>query len=246
MSKSHIWREQHKLKSFDVGANRLMQLKSLFYYLQEGAWNHANHLGFGYQDLEGHDLIWVLSRIKVRFDKLPAWGDNITIETWPKGMNRLFALRDFVLMDEDQDVLCAATSAWLTINKTRRRPQRFKAFEEVNWANERHGLATELDKIVFEPSPIFTDKRKVRQSEIDLHHHVNNAVYVSWITDIFFEYFSESAIIKEMQVNFESEAKLADNIVLTIHSLSNDAERYFIDCLNTSNDTLVFKADVKG
>ncbi len=240
--KSFLWQEQHTLKSYEVAPNKLLKLKSLFNYAQDVAWHHANALNFGFDDLIEHDLIWVLSRIKLKLNRLPAWGEKLTIETWPKGVDRLFALRDFYLKDENAKIIGAITSAWLTVNVHRRRPHRFKAFESIDWPKDVHALNEQLDKITIVGSQVYADSRTVRHDEIDLNEHVNNAVFIGWMTDALFSYMGKIVDIKELQVNFEREAKIGDTILLTIHKNIESMPSYFIQCNNSDSNATVFTA----
>ncbi len=93
-------------------------------FFQEMAYHHANQLGFGYDDLKEKQTFWVLSRMKIRIDQYPVWDDKVSVETWHRGMERLFGLRDFRVMDQSGKILGKATTAWLILDSQTRRPVR--------------------------------------------------------------------------------------------------------------------------
>jgi medium-chain acyl-[acyl-carrier-protein] hydrolase len=95
---------------YDTDLNGQLKMSALANYLQESAWRHANHLGFGYEETRRRNEFWVVISLMIRMTGTPEWGKTITVETWPRGIERLFAFRDFKIMDEGGNVLGAATS----------------------------------------------------------------------------------------------------------------------------------------
>jgi len=70
------------------------------------------------------NLTWVLSGFFITIDSYPKWQDTITIQTWPSGLERLFAMRDFIIFDADRKVIGTAKSAWIVIDMALRKPVR--------------------------------------------------------------------------------------------------------------------------
>jgi len=60
----------------------------------------------------------------IRMVGFPEWGQNITVETWPKGIDRLFAFRDFRILNSDGTVIGAATSSWMILDHDTPAPQK--------------------------------------------------------------------------------------------------------------------------
>ncbi|MBC8343060.1 MAG: hypothetical protein H8E61_03665 [Bacteroidetes bacterium] len=101
-----------------------MTLKSISDMLMEMAWFHAGRLGFGFEDLENQDYLWILSRLKIDVNSYPKWRDRITARTWPVDIEKLFANRHFNVKNEDSEVIINAGSKWLIIDHENRRPVR--------------------------------------------------------------------------------------------------------------------------
>jgi medium-chain acyl-[acyl-carrier-protein] hydrolase len=83
------WKECYKLRTFDVDLTNHVKISSIFNFMQESAANSADSLGFGYDQLIDEQLFWVLSRTKIEFNSLPSLGDEIRIETWPRGLDKI-------------------------------------------------------------------------------------------------------------------------------------------------------------
>jgi acyl-ACP thioesterase len=88
-------------------------VRSLCDYLQEAAGNHAHELGAGVDALRERGMAWVLLRIRVNITRLPGAGERVQVHTWHSGLDRLFSLRDFSLVDAAEDPSVTAVSAWV-------------------------------------------------------------------------------------------------------------------------------------
>ena len=69
-------------------------------------------------------MTWMLHRLHIQLHKMPQHSEEVVIETWPSGIDRLFALRDYRMLRKDGEVLVLATSEWMSIDLNRRRPTR--------------------------------------------------------------------------------------------------------------------------
>src|SRR6266853_1068928 len=92
---SAVWTEQLRIHSYEVDFNQRATLESLCRLFLEAAWSHAEHLGVGFQQLASQKKFWVLSRMAVEVGQYPAWGEAVTLATWPREAVSLFAIRDF-------------------------------------------------------------------------------------------------------------------------------------------------------
>ena len=119
-----IWRGEFKVHSYDVDFKKGATMESLCRHFQEAAWNHAEDLGVGYQRLLAANRIWVLSRLLLKVEQLPRWGETVTICTWPRAARSVFAMRDFEMFDSAGVRLVAGTSAWLVLDTNTHKPQR--------------------------------------------------------------------------------------------------------------------------
>lgn len=183
---------------------------------QKIAGNHANRLHFGYNDLKECEQTWVLSRIKVRYNNYPKWQDNVTLETWHKGMQSLFGLRDFILHSEDGANAVVATSSWLIMNSRTRRIERANNFynnpDILNQANKTNAIEEPCDKLKSCPEMELVRTHEVKLSDLDALGHTNNAKYSEWTTDSIDPEIFCNYRIKEFQINFNAETRLGEKI----------------------------------
>ncbi|MFP4023691.1 MAG: acyl-[acyl-carrier-protein] thioesterase [Thiohalospira sp.] len=220
MLKNPFSKYKFHVKSYDSDQNGRLTLQSLFHFLQECAWENARANDFGYEFLEKNNAYWVLSRVLVQMDEYPLWRDEIEIKTWPKGVDRFFAIRDFQIYKNGKTI-GNVTSYWLIVDKERKRPRRPDDFNFVheNFLQES-AIERNPERIELGISLIKKEQRKVFYSDMDVNQHVNNATYVRWILDSWFSEKGED--IAEFEINFLSELMLNDEFVVFTGKQQND------------------------
>jgi acyl-ACP thioesterase len=219
--------KEYTIHVYETGPDGRLALSSLFDYFQDIASDHAVSLGFGRDDLMKENHIWVLSRIYAEIEQWPVWGDKIFIKTWPRGTDKLFALRDFEARFSDGKIAARATSSWLIIDYTTKRVKR--PDEELSRHNysfdERRALARNAEKLdpigkVYSSGNPFT----VKISDIDINLHTNNARYLKWVTDGYNLDFILNNVPVSAEINYLAESRLNENILI------NTSEREGEDC----------------
>jgi medium-chain acyl-[acyl-carrier-protein] hydrolase len=166
--------------SFDADAFGHLAPAALAGYLQEAAGRSADSLGFGLADLNRLGATWVLARERVVLDQPIRWGETLTVETWPNGLDRLAALRDFVLRRDGVEIGRALTT-WFALDLATRRPVRpdrlFPARLQVQGAHVLPAAEPPLPEL---GTPELERRFQVRLADIDANQHVTNASYVAW------------------------------------------------------------------
>jgi len=109
MNKNGVWLEEFPIRSFDTNLYKKCKLTSLLQFFQEAAWHHAEYCRFGYSNLIKNNKFWVISGLTVEISEYPEWNDIIEVHTWAKGLERLFALRDFS-MKKNGNTFCKGTT----------------------------------------------------------------------------------------------------------------------------------------
>ncbi len=112
------------MRASEIGPGGTLRLPALLDLFQEAAGNSATSLGWGSDTLLARGRTWVLSRFHLRLRALPVWRDDLAVETWPSGVHRVFALREFRATGADGLLLAEATSAWLLVAVPSKRPLR--------------------------------------------------------------------------------------------------------------------------
>lgn len=211
-----ILKRKYRLHSWEVDQKGRGRPDILFSFLLDSAWAHANNSDFSYEALREEGQLWVLSRFLAVFNALPKWDDEITIETWSKGTDRLFGLRDFALYDDSGKKLASATSAWLVID---RKTSRIQRIDQLNSSfpllADRHEIETRLEKIEERETNKTSFKHAVTYSDIDVNKHVNSAKYLTWMLDSQTVELLNEKELKSFEINFLAEAQSGDEVFVS-------------------------------
>jgi medium-chain acyl-[acyl-carrier-protein] hydrolase len=209
----YVWNDEYTVHSYEADMKGRAKVMSLCQFMQESALQHADHLGVGFPHLMEKNLIWILARQLIKIHSLPRWGDTIQISTWPTGNDRLFCYRDFRIRDSSHRVLCEATTVWFVIDLKTRMPRRTNPYFSVDTPDNIDQVFPEkLNKLPPAHSESVARSINVTYRDLDMNEHVNNVRYIDWIFDSFTFDFLKKHTLKELEINYVSEAIYGDEI----------------------------------
>jgi acyl-ACP thioesterase len=152
--------------------------------LEEAAFGHAELLGVGYGMMMDKRQAWILSRISVRMEKRPRFHENVAVSSWPRGHDRLFAVRDYE-MTVGGESLVRARSDWIILDLDKRRPIRPQEVMDKLPLNEGKNALNESPAVLGEAESLaMAAERKALYSDLDFNGHVHNTRYMQWICDL--------------------------------------------------------------
>lgn len=207
---SLVHTEPFCIRAYEVGPDETASVLVVCDLLQEAAGEHArasDREGFPLAD--GGWATWVLSRLRLRIERLPRMREAIAVETWPSALDGLRATRDF-RVTAGPETLAVATSQWFLIDVVRRRPVRLpEAMDGFAAADKARALSLEAEAPA---APDATEHRAtfaVRRSDLDRVGHANNVRFVEWIL----EALPSDSGLSEIEVVYRSEAVIGDAVV---------------------------------
>ncbi len=207
-----------KVRTYECDTYGFATMPSVCNYLQEAASIHAGELGFSKTDFNhcGENISWVLTRLIVSMKAYPQWGDEITVETFPRGGRRIAAWRDFEIKDANAAVLGVASSEWMVIDLAARKTVAVP--ETVLSCIDDCAVpvlgTSPFSKLRFPDegqAPVFSSR--AQKSHIDLNGHVNNVRYIEWMLEP-----CKSFRPKTMEIVFRGEAFAGDEINVSMAS----------------------------
>ncbi|HVO20789.1 MAG TPA: acyl-ACP thioesterase domain-containing protein [Anaeromyxobacter sp.] len=209
-------RERYTVHTFEVDAFGRLAVPALAGFLAETAGRHATALGVGLDSLMARGVTWVLVRQRLEILREIRLHQEVEVETWPSGIDRLAALRDFVVRGADGAELARATSQWYVLDLATRRPRPPQAVLDPG-RFRLEGAPRALDfregKL---PAPERWDgeqRFQVRYADIDQNLHVNNGSYLSWALEAVPRALWESHSLSEVEVQYRAEALLGDAVL---------------------------------
>lgn len=211
--KQAIWTQTYDVNTIVLDDQKRLGLSGLLNLLQDAAWIHAKHTGWGYEDLIQRGTIWVLARQKLVMTDWPVWGDVVAIRTWGRPTPGALALREYEIVVGDR-TLGECTTSWLILDWQTRRPQKLDrvAFDPqcrtdgfLNIEAQKIALRTDL-----KPAATF----QVRNSDLDVNGHVNNTRYAQWIVDSLTPEEHAAYRLDGYEVNFLAETQVGDTVII--------------------------------
>ena len=177
-----VRRASFPVHTYEVDAFGALEVPALSGYLQEVAGYHAAELGVGLDALRAKGLTWVLARQRLELPLPVALGDTLEIETWPCGIERLAALRDFTVRRGDGAETARATTLWYVLDLATRRPVRPGEVLDPRFPRAVRPSVAPLAPGKLPPLASWEREKRfhVRYADIDVNLHVTNASYVSW------------------------------------------------------------------
>lgn len=208
-----ILRASFPVHTYEVDAFGTLEAPALSGYLQEVAGRHAEALGAGVEGLRARGLTWVLGRQRVELPLPVRLGDTLEIETWPAGVERLVALRNFVVRRGDGAEVARATTHWLVLDVATRRPVRPEEALDPRLRPLLPSLAPLARKL---PAPAAWERERrfhVRYSDIDGNLHVTNASYVAWAIEAAPVELWRASRLASVEVHYVAEALHGDVVL---------------------------------
>lgn len=201
-----VWQETCTVRFGSIDCSDRLTLDSILHFFQEAAISHAENLGVGREDMARTNQVWILSRMSVAVDRRPHYGETLAVRTWPRGGEKLFALRDYDILDAEGKAAVRGRSCWLIIDMETRRPLRPQAIMNTLPLNEG------MDALPSSPAGLEerkdlqkTASRRALYSGVDYNGHVNNVHYVQWIQDALDSELLEKADKMRLDINYISE-----------------------------------------
>ena len=212
-------KEPFFVASTTIGPDRKLSVPWFFRAFQDIAILDAEGIGYGHEKTDAEGLLWVLTRVRAKFHKMPNYFDHCVMETHPTGKKGFAFLRYGRLLDQKENVLCEISSVWALIHGESRHIELHPPLEDVN---EADGKEMEMPSRIA-PRPC---KRKAMKtigySDLDLNGHMNNVRYIEMIMDLHEPEFYLENRVSEILINYESEIRFGETVELMV----DESEEY--------------------
>ena len=196
----------------DVALDNKVTNTALLSYLEDAGGVHSNLVGYGLRDIPTVKRSWVLLGWKIEIFKRPKYGDKITIKTWSRGIDKLYAYRDFEILDENGEVIGIATSKWVLLDIEKGRITKIDASVEEAYTIENKQVFEEkdLEKLKELDSYIHSTTFTINRSLIDVNNHLHNIYFMDIANEVLPMEIYKNADFKSIQMMCKKEIKLGD------------------------------------
>ncbi len=220
-----IYSNTYRLNFTQCYANGRLKYSELSNLLQLTASDHAEALGFGYQEMAANSQSWVLSRVRIEIERLPRFLEEITVKTWVQDFLGNRSVRNFEVYRNDKKII-GVSSFWAVFNTKARKSE---------------NLATKIDPAIIRPEASSTREPLKRVeaeeayeehhtyipklSDLDIVNHVNNVKYTDWCLDSLPADWVLRHPLRTIDINYLKELKLGEPV--EIHQRLDDTALRF-------------------
>ncbi len=190
-------------------------------HLLNAAGRHSHNRGWGIDQLNERHYTWVLSRLSIELDEMPAQYEHVEVETWVESVMKLFTERNFLIRNADDGRIYGyARSIWAMIDVESRLPSNLIELKDGDIL--RYVLTPEE-----KPCPIPKYSARIRMSsdaevehvpthysDVDINGHINSIKYIEHILDLFPREQYEQHRIRRFDIAYKTESYLGDTLSL--------------------------------
>lgn len=208
------------IHSYETNRFGNSSLGSIFNFLIEIAWEHAQKLNWGFDKLKDNNLFWVLSRIYIEVEKYPKWQDELTLQTWPMGTDGVYAYREFAILNSKGETIVKASSAWLILEMESKQIFRLREYinKFPNFSDEmscrrpmRIKISKKANGLKFQP---------VQYTDLDVNQHFNSVKYVERALNHFGIDFLDQHEVASIEINYAKEGLPEDSLAVSRINIS--------------------------
>ena len=219
----------------DADQNLNAKISTLFVYMQDVSMEHAEQLGIGKEATTDNGMMWVITRYSLTIHRLPRYLEEITVSTYTGRDMKFIFPRQYEMRDKKGNLLITASATWMVLNQANHKVN-LNPFNGKKLPTESYEYEEPLPEKVINQNTTLIDKRKVRNSDVDINNHLNNTRYIEYLTDSHDFDFYRSHEIKHLTLEYQKEIKI--NQMVEIYS--NNSEPEFIEA--KVNDEVCFEA----
>ncbi len=168
--------------------------------------------GLGYDSLAQHGQALLLSRMRLRFSRLPSHMEKVVAVTWERCVKGPFFYRDYEIKTESGELIASGSSNWFLVDITSRNVLRPNELPKgLRQLEERKSDCPDCEKLKKIESLPIIGSRPVFYSDLDANGHINNAVYARIATD-FLPPEYRNREVRDYLINFCKETKLGETL----------------------------------
>lgn len=199
--------------------------------------------GFDLAEREGEHYTWVLSRLAIEWEDWPRTREEFSIQTWVEKVYRLFADRNFAILNKEGKPIGYARSVWAMISMENRNPVDLLTLHGESLANSVCGKECPIAKPgrikMSQQTPV--SEYVAKYSDLDINGHVNSIKYIEHILDLFSMNTFKEKTLKRFEIAYVAESYYGDTLSFYLEEKS---ENEFDIEIKRNNQEVVIRSKV--
>ena len=197
---------------------------------------HSTDRGFGMKYLMTIQRSWVLSRLAIEMDEMPAQYEHFTIETWVESAMRFFTSRSFCV----GKIYGYGRSIWAMIDTESRQPCDIYSIDNgaiKEWIVDDKPCPVEKGgRVKMEQNAELVKAIDICYNDIDINGHVNSIKYIEHVLDLWDIAWYREHRLKRFEIAYVAEAHQGDQ--LSFYREQTAENEYCVRLVKTSHESL--------
>jgi len=185
----------------------ILDSSSIINYFQDCSTFQSEDINRGLSYLQSKNRVWLLNSWQLQMIHCACLGDHITLSTWAYDFKGFYGYRNFMMRDENQEVLAVANSIWIYVDTETGRPTRIPmdyATSSGYGMEPAYPMEVAERKVDLPTNYLVLPAITVIKANIDSYNHVNNGQYIKLAE----EYLPEHFMVNSMRVEYRAQAVL--------------------------------------
>ncbi len=177
---------------------------------------HSTDRGFGMKYLMTIKRSWVLSRLAIEMEEMPAQYERFTIETWVESAMKFFTSRNFCVSNGQGRVYGYGRSIWAMIDTETRQPSDIYSIDNgaINdWIVDDKPCPIEKGgRVKMSDDAELIRSIEVNYNDIDINGHVNSVKYIEHVLDLWDVAWYGEHSLKRFEIAYVAETHQGDTM----------------------------------
>ncbi len=205
--------KNYTVNVYDLDVNVSSTMMLICNYLQDIGITHGMIITKD-AGINNSDIIFVLTRLHVKLDRLPNWHETIRIESWLSPIKDKYIIRNFGLFDSSGNTIGKGINSAVSFSMKERTGVTLDLdTNRVQTLDREPALPHDFEKLPLIEKADHEINISVRYFDCDLYRHVNNVKYIQWCAEALPFDFLKSHSLHEIDINFRAEANFGDTII---------------------------------
>lgn len=214
---SKIGRYEFLSEPFHCDFSKKLFMGHLGNHLLNAADFHSNDRDFGMNYLNPIHKTWVLSRLAIEMNDMPAAYDKFCVETWVESAMRYFTNRDFRISSPDDSIVYGyGKSIWAMIDTRSRQPQNIYEIHDgaidKYIEREKECPIAGLSRVKMDKDAELVRSIDTHYSDVDVNGHINSVKYIEHVLDLFPIDWYKTHRIKRFDIAYVAESHCGDKL----------------------------------
>lgn len=207
--------KKYNVEITDIGMDNKVSNLAFLRFLEKIGCAHSSNWGYGVNDIETKKKAWVLMDWELKVYKRPIYGDELTIKTWPRPLERhfLYTYRDFEIYQGNEKV-AIATSKWVLFDIEKNKICKISddIVKIYNPEEESVFEKKDIEKLKEPENSTLALEYKVKRADIDINKHMHNLNYLNLAYEALPEeiYFNEEKTM--VKIMYKNQILLGDTV----------------------------------